>query len=123
MAIGSIFRKLVKFRGLKSAQDYIAALTGQKTQAQIQEEKRKAQEAEKAAQAAQALANASAITNNGRTTATPPADNVTGKPVSVDNTENEEELYINNMRNRRRKRGAPMTNNQGVLGQPTTLGV
>lgn len=120
MAIGSIFRKLAKFRGLKAAQDYIAALTGQKTQAQIQEEQRKAQEAEKAALA---LKNASAITDNGRQTATTPTNNVTGQPVSVDNTESETDLYINNMRNRRRKRGAPMAQNQGVLGQPTSLGV
>lgn len=120
MSFRSIFKKIARVRDLKSAQDMIAQLTGQKTQAQIQEEKRKA-EAEQ--QAALALQNASAITNNGRQTATTPTNNVTGQPVSVDNTESETDLYINNMRNRRKKRGAPMAQNQGVLGQPTSLGV
>jgi hypothetical protein len=120
MSFRSIFMKIARVKGLKSAQDMIAQLAGQKTQAQIQEEQRKAQEAEKAALA---LKNASAITDNGRQTATTPTNNVTNQPVSVDNTESETDLYINNMRNRRRKRGAPMAQNQGVLGQPTSLGV
>lgn len=120
MSFRSIFMKIARVKGLKSAQDMIAQLAGQKTQAQIQEEQRKAQEAEKAALA---LKNASAITDNGRQTATTPTNNITNQPVSVDNTESETDLYINNMRNRRRKRGAPMAQNQGVLGQPTSLGV
>ena len=67
-----------------------------------------------------ALRLASAVTDNGRIT-----DKVNNTTAQAATSEPQDDLaiYINDMRNRRKKRSAPMAQNQGVLGQPTTLGV
>lgn len=113
-----IFRKIAKFQGLKAANKTIAQLTGQKTEEQKQEEKRNAE----AEQAVKVLANASAITSNGRTT---PAVNNTTNAASSETINDGLLEYVGDVRARasRRKRGAPMANGNGTLGQPTILGV
>lgn len=113
-----IFRKIAKFQGLKAANKTIAQLTGQKTEEQKQEEKRNAE----TEQAAKVLANASAITSNGRTT---PAVNNTTNAASSETINDRLLEYVGDVRARasRRKRGAPMANGNGTLGQPTILGV
>lgn len=113
-----IFRKTAKFQGLKAANKTIAQLTGQKTEEQKQEEKRNAE----AEQAAKVLANASAITSNGRTT---PVVNDTTNAASSETINDGLLEYVGDVRARasRRKRGAPMANGNGTLGQPTILGV
>lgn len=68
-----------------------------------------------------ALQEASAITSNGRVIPSV-SSNTTNQAVSSD-ADDDLAIYINDMRNRRKKRGAPIGENQGVLGQPTTLGV
>lgn len=114
-----IFRKIAKFQGLKAANKTIAQLTGQKTEEQKQEEKRNAE----AEQAAKVLANASAITSNGRTT--PTVNNTTNAPATSETINDGLLEYVGDVRARasRRKRGAPMANGNGTLGQPTILGV
>lgn len=91
-----------------------------KAQAQIQEEQRKNQEAE---QAAKELAKASAITSNGRTTQV--VNNTTNAPATSEPANDGLLEYVGDVRARssRRKRGAPMANGNGTLGQPTILGV
>lgn len=85
----------------------------------------------KAEQNQQALAQASAIKDSGRTT-DKVAENSTNQaaaPVSnnggavATGLDDDTSLYINNLQNRRKKRGAPMAQMSGVLGQPATLGV
>lgn len=72
-----------------------------------------------------ALRLASAVTNNGRQTAQID-NNTTNIPVTSE-TVNDKILqqYVGDVHNRasRRKRGAPMANDNGTLGQPTILGV
>lgn len=104
MAFSSLLRKVIK----------------SKTNAQKEAEAKAAAEAE---QAAKILANASAITSNGRTT--PVVNNTTGTPATSETVENGLLEYVGDVRGRasRRKRGAPMANGNGTLGQPTILGV
>lgn len=92
-----------------------------------------AQAAAKAEQGQKALANASAITDSGRTTdkveqnttqqaaATRSVANNTGAPAT--GLDNDTSLYINNLQNRRKKRGAPLAQMNSVLGQAGNLGV
>lgn len=70
-----------------------------------------------------ALRLASAVTSNGRTT--PTVNNTTSTPATSETVDDGLLEYVGDVRNRasRRKRGAPMANNQGTLGQPTILGV
>lgn len=72
-----------------------------------------------------ALRLAGAVTNNGRQTAQI-GNNTTNIPVTSE-TVNDEILqqYVGDVHNRasRRKRGAPIANDNGTLGQPTILGV
>lgn len=84
---------------------------------------KKAQEEAQKQQAAQALANASAVTDSGRTTTV--VNDTTNAPATSGTAYDELIEYVGDVRNRssRRKRGAPMAQSQGVLGQPTTLGV
>ena len=104
MAFSSLLRKVTK----------------SKTNAQKEAEAKAAAEAE---QAAKILANASAITSNGRTT--PVVNNTTGTPATSETVENGLLEYVGDVRGHasRRKRGAPMANGNGTLGQPTILGV
>jgi hypothetical protein len=69
-----------------------------------------------------ALRLASAITSNGRTT---PAVNNTTNAASSETINDGLLEYVGDVRARasRRKRGAPMANGNGTLGQPTILGV
>ena len=81
---------------------------------------------EQAKQAEQkAIANASAITDSGRqtdivndTTETP--GQTTNRPA---NATDDLTVYVNDMRNRRKKRGAALPQLSGVLGQVGALGV
>lgn len=67
-----------------------------------------------------ALRLASAVTDNGRTTQS--VNNTTNTEAASENID-DLSVYINDMRNRRKKRGAPMGQIQEVLGQPTMLGI
>lgn len=69
-----------------------------------------------------ALRLASAITSNGRTT---PVVNNTTNAASSETINDGLLEYVGDVRARasRRKRGAPMANGNGTLGQPTILGV
>lgn len=70
----------------------------------------------------QALVNASAITDSGRTTAVVDSTaNTTAAPATATATD-DLSMYINDMRNRRKK-GAPLVQSQGALGQQQILGV
>ncbi len=81
---------------------------------------------EQAKQAEQAaIANASAITDSGRqtdivndTTETP--GQTSNRPA---NSTDDLTVYVNDMRNRRKKRGAALPQLSGVLGQVGALGV
>lgn len=66
----------------------------------------------------QAITNASAITDSGRQTAV--VKDTTEKPV---NSTDDLTVYINDMRNRRRNKGAMLPQLSGVLGQVGALGV
>lgn len=89
--------------------------------------------AAKAEQEQKALANASAITDSGRTTdkvaanttqqaaAASSVANNTGAPAT--GLDDDTSLYINNLANRRKKRGAPLAQMNSVLGQAGNLGV
>lgn len=105
MSFRSIFKRLKK---VSTAQALTAA---------------EAKAAAEAEQAAKVLANASAITSNGRTT--PVVNNTTGTPATSETVENGLLEYVGDVRGRasRRKRGAPMANGNGTLAQPTILGV
>lgn len=119
MAFSSLLRKVIKNGKLNKKAALLEMITG-KTNAQKEAEAKAAAEAE---QAAKVLANASAITSNGRTT--PVVNNTTGTPATSETVEDGLLEYVGDVRGRasRRKRGAPMANNQGTLGQPTILGV
>lgn len=119
MALSSIFKK-IRLNGKLSKRAALLEMITGKTNAQKEADAKAAAEAE---QAAKVLANASAITSNGRTT--PVVNNTTGTPATSETVEDGLLEYVGDVRGRasRRKRGAPMANNQGTLGQPTILGV
>ena len=112
-----------KFRWAKKI---IAAQTAKAAQ-------EKAAAAAKAEQEQKALANASAITDSGRTTdkvaknptqqaaAASSVANNTGAPAT--GLDDDTSIYINNLANRRKKRGAPLAQMNSVLGQAGNLGV
>lgn len=114
-----------KFRFAKKIRALQAAQAAQAAAAQAQ--------AAKAEQERQALANASAITDSGRTTDKVAANttqqasadssvaNNTGAPAT--GLDDDTSLYINNLANRRKKRGAPLAQMNSVLGQAGNLGV
>ena len=82
------------------------------------------------------LKRASAITDNGSTVETVASNttnqaslsvnkglsNTTAAPSTSD-TYDDTAIYINNLQNRRKRRGAPMAQVSNVLGQNTILGV
>ena len=134
MSIAHTFSRM-RLRRLRNIREQQSAQAAAQQQA--------AQAAQAAADAAQqkqkeqqALANASAITNNG-STVDKVASNTTNKVAtslnnglssttaapSVDNTYDDTSIYINNLQNRRRKRGAPIAQVGNILGQSTSLGV
>lgn len=78
----------------------------------------------------QAIANASAVTDNGRqtdivndTTETPETAAVQQQTARPANPTDELAVYINDLRNRHKKRGAALPQLSGVLGQVGALGV
>ena len=119
--------RLRRLRNIREQQSAQAAAQQKAAQAAIDAAQQKEQ---------QALANASAITNNG-STVDKVASNTTNKVAtslnnglssttaapSVDNTYDDTSIYINNLQNRRRKRGAPIAQVGNILGQSTSLGV
>lgn len=119
MAFGSIFKRLLRSGKVSKKTALLEMIT--KNNAQKEADAKAAAEAE---QAAKVLANASAITSNGRQTATV-NNNTTGTPATSETVADGLLEYVGDVRGRasRRKRGAPMANNQGTLGQPTILGV
>lgn len=74
--------------------------------------------AEAAAAEQQAITNASAITDSGRKTEV--VTDTTERPA---NSTDDLAVYINDMRNRRRNKGALLPQISGVLGQVGALGV
>lgn len=129
MSIAHTFSRmrLRRLRNIREQQSAQAAAQQKAAQAAIDAAQQKEQ---------QALANASAITNNG-STVDKVASNTTNKVAtslnnglssttaapSVDNTYDDTSIYINNLQNRRRKRGAPIAQVGNILGQSTSLGV
>ena len=107
-------RKLIVAQTAKAAQEQAAA-------------------AAKAEQEQKALANASAITDSGRTT-DKVAENTTQQAAAANSVANntgapatglddDTSIYINNLANRRSRRGAPLAQMNSVLGQAGNLGV
>ena len=90
---------------------------------QQQQQAQKATEAQAAAESAAAAATAAAAETQRvqQLDAKLAAKPMQTTAVAVDEPENLG-TYINSMRNRRKK-GAPLAANTGVLGQPTSLGV
>ena len=131
MSIAHTFSRmrLRRLRNIREQQSAQAAAQQKAAQAAIDAAQQKQKEQ-------QALANASAITNNG-STVDKVASNTTNKVAtslnnglssttaapSVDNTYDDTSIYINNLQNRRRKRGAPISQVGNILGQSTSLGV
>ena len=134
MSIAQTFSRM-RLRRLRNIREQQAAQAAAQQQA--------AQAAQAAADAAQqkqkeqqALVNASAITNNGSTVETVASNttnqaslsvnkglsNTTAAPSTSD-TYDDTAIYINNLQNRRKRRGAPMAQVSNVLGQNTILGV
>ncbi|MBQ8465300.1 MAG: hypothetical protein IJ545_04745 [Alphaproteobacteria bacterium] len=132
MSIKSAYIKIAKFQGVQAANNWLASLTGQGGSSS--DDKKKQEEEQKA------VANASAITDSGKTTDTvnstseKPAENKEETPENLNkyvadnttnipaNASNDVGMYINDLRNRRKKRGAPMSENSSTLGTSSILG-
>lgn len=103
-----IFKTLLEQKMAKIANDSTASVAASEPQ-ETEEQK--------------ALRLASAITGNGRTT--PIVNNTTSAPATSEPSTDGLLEYVGDVRARaaRRKRGAPIINGNGTLGQPTILGV
>ncbi len=122
-----VVRNIIRRRRMRdriAQQQQVAANAAQQQQAAKAAAEAQAKQAEQ-----QAITNASAITDSGRqtdivnnTTETPVANagQTTNRPKS---TTDDLEIYINDMRNRRRNRGAALPQLSGVLGQVGALGI
>ncbi len=122
-----VVRNIIRRRRMRerlAQQQQAAANAAQQQQAAKAAAEAQAKQAEQ-----QAITNASAITDSGRqtdivnnTTEAPVANTgqTTNRPKS---TTDDLEIYINDMRNRRRNRGAALPQLSGVLGQVGALGI
>lgn len=118
--ISRVIKKLGRFSKngiLKTLQEQTKAKAANNTAASVVASEPQETEEQKA------LRLASAVTNNGRQTAQ--IGNNTTNAASSETINDGLLEYVGDVRARasRRKRGAPMVNGNGTLGQPTILGV